>query len=112
MGDGIELGGGRPHRHGLAHPDLAREHTQQGLGDGELDACHRFLEAGPLAQLAGRDGLGEGGVREAEMADPRRSDHDWPSSVDSGSSDREAGRSRKAILPRVCSSWAASTNPR
>src|SRR5438445_652943 len=28
---------GGPHRHGLAHPNLASQDAQQGLGDGELD---------------------------------------------------------------------------
>ena len=72
---GIELGGGGAQGDGLADADLAGDDAQQRLADAEADARHGFLMAGAVAQLAGRDGLAEGGAGEAEVADPGCTGH-------------------------------------
>src|SRR6266542_797420 len=68
----VELAGGGAQGEGLAHPDLAGDNAQERFGDAKADMRDRFLVAGPLAHLGGRDALAEGHLAEAEVDDPRR----------------------------------------
>jgi hypothetical protein len=75
VGAGIELGRGGAQGDRFADANLAGDDAQQRLADAEADARHGLLVAGPVAQLAGRDGLTERGAGEAEVGDPGCAGH-------------------------------------
>ena len=75
MAGGVEPCNRGAHGHGLAGADIAHDDAEGGLGDAEADAGDGLGVGGPGEQVSGGDTVGERGVGEIEVGDPRRPAH-------------------------------------